>query len=417
MPPSNAGLAISALSQTSARAGAALTITGSGFGSSQGTSTVTFGERVNELGFAPVAKKAAVTSWSDTSITVTVPSMSPGKAGYPGTYHPVYVTVGGTMSNSVNFYVDPVTVYSGQTFNAYSVPDNMHDVLFDGCTFATPTLYSGDVRSSFILFLDVAAYDITFVNCTIPGYTGSSGTDAGDPGVSGIKMYANPGNKIHDITFDHITMGSMSRMGMEWNSRGSSVSYNIALRNSTFAPVGAEAFSIDGADLPYNALIADCTFKGAGNLANSSWPYAYEINGGTHVETRNVNIYSAKAGPFVMGGLAVGTNPSYYLFKNVNANMGTVDPAQAYPSNGGGRFWMISNVSYSKWIGCTFNMGTAAAHVYNAGDNSWATCRNNDFGGSTVTGFCGSASGEPTTAAGFWNSNPAVNGNILPTRL
>ena len=72
-----------------------IVITGSGFGANQGTSTVTFGERPNSEGWASCARTATVTAWADDEITCTVPSMSPGKAATPNTYHPVYVTVGG----------------------------------------------------------------------------------------------------------------------------------------------------------------------------------------------------------------------------------------------------------------------------------------------------------------------------------
>ena len=86
---------VTALSRSIAKVGARLTIQGSYFGSRQGSSTVTFGERRNLLGFAPCSRKAMVIRWSRSSITVRVPGMSPGKAGEPDTYHPVYVPSGG----------------------------------------------------------------------------------------------------------------------------------------------------------------------------------------------------------------------------------------------------------------------------------------------------------------------------------
>jgi hypothetical protein len=71
-----------------AAVGATVTITGVGFGTSQGTSTVTFS------GIA-----APVTAWnSDTSITVTVPSGTPPSGN-------VVVTVSGISSVPVTFAV------------------------------------------------------------------------------------------------------------------------------------------------------------------------------------------------------------------------------------------------------------------------------------------------------------------------
>ena len=78
---------ITSMSPASGTAGSSVTISGSNFGASQGSSTVNFG--VNH---------ATVTSWSNTSITATVPSLSPGAVS-------VSVTVGGTTSNSVGYTV------------------------------------------------------------------------------------------------------------------------------------------------------------------------------------------------------------------------------------------------------------------------------------------------------------------------
>ena len=63
-----------------------MTITGTNFGATQGTSTVTFN-----------GTAATATSWSATSIAVTVPSGA--------TTGNVVVTVGGQASNGVSFTV------------------------------------------------------------------------------------------------------------------------------------------------------------------------------------------------------------------------------------------------------------------------------------------------------------------------
>jgi len=77
---------ISALTPTGAAVGASVAITGTGFGATQGSSTVTF----NGVAATP-------TSWSDTGIAVPVPSGA--TMGY------VVVTVGGAASNGVIFAV------------------------------------------------------------------------------------------------------------------------------------------------------------------------------------------------------------------------------------------------------------------------------------------------------------------------
>lgn len=78
---------ITSVNPASGTSGSSVTISGSNFGSTQDSSTVNFG--VNH---------ANVTSWSNTSITATVPSLSPGAVS-------VSVTVSGTTSNSVDYTV------------------------------------------------------------------------------------------------------------------------------------------------------------------------------------------------------------------------------------------------------------------------------------------------------------------------
>lgn len=74
------------LSVTSGAVGTTVIATGTNFGSPQGTSTITFN-----------AVAAAVSAWSTTSITCTVPTTA--------TTGPVLVTVGGVNSNSITFTV------------------------------------------------------------------------------------------------------------------------------------------------------------------------------------------------------------------------------------------------------------------------------------------------------------------------
>ena len=77
---------ITSLNPNSGAAGTSVIITGTNFGTTQGTSTVTFN-----------GTAATATSWSGTSITVTVPTGA--------TTGNVVVTVGGQVSNGVSFTV------------------------------------------------------------------------------------------------------------------------------------------------------------------------------------------------------------------------------------------------------------------------------------------------------------------------
>src|SRR5262249_49474274 len=85
---------ITGTSPTSGATATAVTISGSGFGATQGSSTVAF-NNVN----------ATVSSWSDTQITASVPSTA--------TTGPVKVTVSGVASNTnIYFNVPPPRIGS-----------------------------------------------------------------------------------------------------------------------------------------------------------------------------------------------------------------------------------------------------------------------------------------------------------------
>ena len=45
----------------------------------------------------------------------------------------------------------------------------------------------------------------------------------------------------------------------------------------------------------------------------------------------------------------------------------------------------------------------------------WATSANNDFTGSTITGYCQSTAGVPASAAKYWDSAIAAS-NVLPAK-
>jgi hypothetical protein len=421
--------------------GASLTITGSGFGASQGNSTVTFGELPNELGFAPISKVAKVLSWSDTAITVTVPSLSPGTANVPGTHHPVYVTVAGVPSNPIDFYLDPAATnpaMSGSTYDAatktYSTagsegnhPPSQHDVLYDGCTFAaTNQTLRGDYYGVVTLGQQEEHYSITFVNCTFKRNTGPGTGQSFDYGVNGVKSVSGWGSVVHDISFVNCTFEPFSRMAAELNEfqyregESNAFQYNIAFVGCTFEPPWAECISFNfqhGTGSNHQGLIADCLFKGYSDWKDTAWGGCIE-NSGIGLELRNVVIWAGTGAALNFEGNGQGVR-SQILGKNVTIDMSHL--YQATPTPYSSRLFGWYDLSYSRWIGCTFNTGNATNHVYNAGwEGDWSSSTYNDFGGSTITGICGwklpdGSTGTPSTAAGYWDPK-ASQTNIWPTR-
>jgi hypothetical protein len=103
VPPPSSDPSITSLSPTSGAVGTEVTITGSNFGSTQGSSTVTFNGTV-----------ASASTWGETSISTTVPSGA--------TTGNVIVTVNGVASNGATFTVTaPVPTISSLSPTSGSV--------------------------------------------------------------------------------------------------------------------------------------------------------------------------------------------------------------------------------------------------------------------------------------------------------
>jgi len=262
---------ISSLSASHTAIGASITITGTGFGSARDTSKVFFGEYRNPVGSRPCTREtSSYRAWSDTSITVTVPPMSPGVAGAPGTYHPVYVEVGGKPSNRVDFYIDPEITIDANTAAGSILPNSTrtvqtitypsspnkdgtrtfttkvtynsdtgprptkgnwvasgtHNVLFKDCTFIATNSQMNPNDTGVVTmgsFADPTGqhdiYNVTFYNCVFRNNTtaGSNGE-----GANGVKVYHNGPGRWGDWTFSecsfgtpNTTTGSFRRMGIE----------------------------------------------------------------------------------------------------------------------------------------------------------------------------------------------------------
>jgi hypothetical protein len=158
--------AITTLSPTSGAAGSTVTITGTNFGNSQGSSTVRFG-----------ATNAVITSYSNTQIVVTVPAIAAGLVQ-------VNVIVNGNnMSNSVNF---TVTVTSQPNYS-----------------FACPATLSVNRSAN------------GAVTCTLTrtgGFTGSVAfTVSGLP--SGVTATASPASTTGNATAVTFTAGAAATLG------------------------------------------------------------------------------------------------------------------------------------------------------------------------------------------------------------
>jgi len=140
---------IDSLSSLSGFNGTSVTISGSGFGATQGSSSVKFNGIV-----------AAIISWSDTSISASVPSLA--------TSGNVSVTVSGMQSNAVNFTVLPLVM--GMTPASGAVGSALN---ISGSGFGA-TQGSGGVTLNGVA-LAVNSWDVSSVIAVVP-QSATSGT-------------------------------------------------------------------------------------------------------------------------------------------------------------------------------------------------------------------------------------------------
>jgi len=471
------GPIINNLSTTHASIGTQLIIEGSSFGAHRGgRSRVTFGEtRVTTPSpsggedWAPCTKEAAsYVSWSDTRIVVTVPSMSPGAAAYPGTYHRVRVYVDGSESNAADFYIDPEIVNpNSPAFIAWSAVGSEYNfrtvartananttggvqgydyvadrtawlgnyirgsnVLFQNCTFTCNNAdLNGDYAGIVTLGQVGPLRNVTFVNCTFK--RNWSTNDAGNywHGVNGVKIVQD----ASDITISDCTFEPHSRMSCEiisWGDNEAEKPHRLALKNCVFEPAGNQSLSFGSTEDSYS-LVEGCVFKGYGNHADM-YPYGsacWEANTTRYVVTRDCEIWAGVWGPFNINGR--GTNvPSHLYFENVRAYSDSAHHYQSRPEmNGQAAMIECGKLSYSRWKDCTFVTGDPIRYLNNFAVTSWGDgpvswgldCNYNDFSGSTITGHVSWAGlQKPLTVAGYFrgtNTHPVLSGNILPRGL
>jgi len=432
---------ITTLSRSTTKVGARLTIRGKYFGSRQGRSVVTFGERrvttpspTGNKRWAPCAKKARVISWGRSSITVRVPGMAPGT-------HRVYVTVGGRSSNSSPFSIGAATVVAGRTFSTASQMGNVigvdsgdgsdlaaytHDVLFENCIFeATNPNILGDRAGVLTLGQTANNRNLTFRNCTFKRNSGAGSGGSGWGGVNGVKAVYG----VHDITFDRCTFEEFSRFSIEVWSNGDPARrpYNFAVYDSVFEPAGSQCISWSGGRNPLCSIVDGCVFKGYGTNLERLGGAALEFARSHHIVTRDSEIWTGSGSAFNVNGFNV-RSASHLYFKNVRVYS---DSAHLYQS----RFpYVYSNIfgcdgmSYSRWVKCHFDTGDATMCADAAGytgesgaPTQWSlTNRYNDFSTSTITGHISHRGVHvPSTAAGYWTSGNggAHHTNKLPRRL
>lgn len=365
--------AINSLTPTSGPVGTSVTITGTSFGATQGTSTVSFN------GLA-----AAVSSWSVTSIVVTVPSGA--SSG------PVVVTVGGVASYSVNFtvplYINILSATSGTvgasitiTGSSFGTTQGTSSVTFNGAM-ATTTSWSntmivtsvppgasngpvvvtvGGVASNGIYFnvpFYVSAFSATSGGIGTPiTITGSSfGATQGSSTVTFNGITATPSSWSDNIIVVPVPAGATSGPAvLTVGGISSSTSFTVLPQINSMSPAAAlvgNTITITGTSFGTTQGSSTLTFNGVAAV-NSSWSDTTIV---TTVPT------GATTGPVVViaGGTAsAGFNFTVYqisitypasgatLNQPTTVVMGSLPPI-------GGEFAVLVNNKYAMINGQTF---------------------------------------------------------------
>jgi len=274
------GPSITSVSPTSGAAGAAVTISGQNFGASQGSSAVRFN-----------GAAAAVTSWTNTSIGVTVPNAaSTGQ---------ITVTVNGQASNGSTF-----TVITGGTLSG-SVTNSSGGAAISGAT--VQAIQAGVVKSSTTTLAN-GAYSIT--NLTAGGY---------DVQVSAVGFGTALKNSVT------VSAGQTATANFSLSSPGS-VAGKITQPDGVTGIAGANVQVFVG-----SAAGSSATADAGGNYSISglnAGSYTLEASAAGYVtssQSASVSGGSATTANAILQPLA--SNPIKYVYDELGRVQAVVDPS------------------------------------------------------------------------------------------
>ncbi len=357
---------IASISPTSGVVGTSVTITGTNFGSTQGSNTVTFN-----------GTAAAVSSWSATSIVAVVPSGA--------TTGNVVVTIGGVASNGVAFTVIPtISVASSGTPSIYGNP----------VTF-TATVTSTDTNT------------ITF-------YSGSASLGT-----------ATPSNGVAKITASSLQAGTFSITA----SIAAGVNYGMATSSPISQVVNPKTPTISISNIPSSSVSGGSytplySYSGVGSpieTVTSSTTNVCAVAGAVvnFVGTGTCTL-TAKATAVTNYTAATGTPQSFTVSLNATTTLVTLSPITSWlgypvlvnvtvtgpgglvPTSGGG-------------IVCT---ATPPASAGNPITISWTLSANTEFAQKPLVGLPLTPTGTSYSVTCAFTSNNAVqfsNSNSLTT--
>jgi hypothetical protein len=319
-------------------------------------------------------------------------------------------------------------------YGIWPAHNEVNDALFDACTF-TCTNQTIDGSAFGVVTLgqggDRTHQRITFLNCTLTSNTGT-GSGGGDGGVNGVKVVSGYGNsdRADDISFVGCSFGTpgsgygFSRMGYEQVGPLPQTK-NVLFRDCDFEPVGSECISENGGDLYH--LFENCTFKGAGMYAPSSWAGScFESNTGRYIELRDCHFWASGDGAFNCNG----TQNCYIIADGCDIDMRTHYQSVGISSDC--HLFRLGATSGFSYINGTIVTGDATHYPMDCGDApspaekaqwpqwiAWESTTGVDFSGTTICGYVSYGTGSPhvptTIIGGHWDEHTNTDQVAWPT--
>src|SRR5438132_5748323 len=234
--------AITSLSITTGAVGAAVTITGTTFGSTQGTSTVKFN-----------GTTATVTSWGASSIAVTVPSGA--------TTGNVVVTVSSQPSNGVNFTVVPAITSLSITTGAVGAAVTITGTSFGSSQGTSTVTFNGTTAS-------VTTWGSSSIAVTVPSgaTTGNVVVTVSSQATNGVNFTVVPAPSITSLS---VTSGAVgATVTVTGSNFGSSQGTGTVTFNGATASVTSWGASSIGVTVPSGATTGNVIVNASGVASN-----------------------------------------------------------------------------------------------------------------------------------------------------
>lgn len=233
---------ITSLSVTSGPVGTAVTITGTNFGSPQGSSTVTFN-----------GVTASVTTWSTTSIATTVPSGA--------TTGNVVVTVSGSASNGKSFTVTPYISSLSVSSGAVGAAVTISGTTFGSSQGSSTVKFNGTSAT-------VTSWGASAIAVKVPtgATSGNVVVTVSSQASNGIAFTVLPAPTISSLSPTSGAVGaSVSIVGANFGSSQGSGSVSFAGSNAVVTEWGS---SIITATVPSGAASGNVLVNAAGVPSN-----------------------------------------------------------------------------------------------------------------------------------------------------